>query len=576
MKKLHLSLILLVVLSMILSACGTAAPTEVVIEEPEVIATEAPATEAPAPEVAASDFAVLYAQMIGSLPQGYAGMKPADVSAAIAEATPPFLLDVRDAAELESDGYIKGAVNIPVREVLKNLDKLPGLDEKIIIYCGSGQRGGMLMGVLRILGYTNVYNMGGGLGAWKKAELPVETGSMPEAPKSISTPVIADQALFEILDESMSTLPDGFLGTKADKVNEMLATATPPTLIDLRTAAEREQGGYIKDSINVPVEELFTSLDKLPAKDAAIVVYCGSGLRGSIAIEGLRLLGYTNVLNMGGGFGAWKTAGFAFEGGIVDWTKVWTDFFAAMPGDYYTVKADVLKGQIDAGAAPFLLDVREPAELEKNGYLAGAVNIPVRNVLKNLDKLPALDQPIVIYCGSGHRGAMVMAALRLLGYSDVRNLAGGLGGWVKAEFPVETGTMPAEPVAGTAPVVDALRLRDLDAFLSTLPDNFYSMGAVDVQTALGITPAPMLFDLRTVDEFSSGYIENSVNIPVNEFLADMTILPTDKAMPIIAVCQSGHRGAMAMMSLRMMGYTNVLSLAKGINGWSAENLPLIK
>jgi rhodanese-related sulfurtransferase len=576
MKKLHLSLILLVVLSMILSACGTAAPTEVVIEEPEVIVTEAPVTEAPAPEAVAPDFAVLYAQMIGSLPQGYAGMKPADVSAAMAEATPPFLLDVRDVAELESDGYIMGAVNIPVREVLKNLDKLPGLDEKIVIYCGSGQRGGMLMGVLRILGYTNVYNMGGGLGAWKKAELPVETGSMPEAPKAISTPVIADQALFEILDESMSTLPDGFLGTKADKVNEMLASATPPTLIDLRTAGEREQGGYIMDSINVPVEELFTSLDKLPGKDAAIVVYCGSGLRGSIAIEGLRLLGYTNVLNMGGGFGAWKTAGFAFEGGIVDWTKVWTDFFAAMPGDYYTVKADVLKGQTDAGAAPFLLDVREPAELEKNGYLAGAVNIPVRNVLKNLDKLPAQDQPIVIYCGSGHRGAMVMAALRLLGYSDVRNLAGGLGGWVKAAFPVETGTMPAEPVAGTTPVVDALRLRDLDAFLSTLPDNFYSMGAVDVQAALGITPAPMLFDLRTVDEFSAAYIENSVNIPVNEFLADMTILPTDKATPIIAVCQSGHRGAMAMMALRMMGYTNVQSLAKGINGWSAENLPLIK
>ena len=294
MKKVHFALILLVLFSMVLSACGSAAaPTEIVIEEPtEVVVIEAPATEAPAPEIVAPDFAVLYAQMIGSLPQGYAGIKPADVNTAMAEATPPFLLDVREPAELEADGYIKGTVNIPVRDVLKNLDKLPGLDEKIIIYCGSGQRGGMLMGVLRLLGYTNVYNMGGGLGAWKKAELPVETGSMPEEAKSISTPVIADQALFEILDESMSTLPDGFLGIKADKVNEMLTGVTPPALIDLRTAAEREQNGYIKDSINIPVEELFISLDKLPAKDAPIVVYCGSGLRGSIAIEGLRLLGY--------------------------------------------------------------------------------------------------------------------------------------------------------------------------------------------------------------------------------------------------------------------------------------------
>ena len=577
-KKLNLSLILLIIISMILAACAPAAApaTEEVVAPPTAVpATEVPPTEVPPTEVAAPDFAALYAQMIGSLPQGYAGMKPADMSAALAEATPPFLLDVRDAAELEKDGYIKGAVNIPVRDVLKNLDKLPALDAKIFIYCGSGQRGGMLTGVLRILGYTEVYNMYGGLGGWKKAGLPVETGSMPAAAASISTPIIAYEALFMVFDESMSTLPDGFLGTKADKVKEMLASATPPTVIDLRTVAERESGGFIAGSINIPVEELFTSLDKLPAKDAAIILYCGSGQRGSIAIEGLRLLGYTNVLNMGGGFGAWKAAGFEYEG-TINWTGVWTDFLNNLPADYYTVKADMLKAQVDTGAAPFLLDVREPAELESAGYIKGAVNISVRNVLKNLDKLPAQDQPIVVYCGSGHRGAMVMAALRMLGYADVRNLGGGIGAWTKAEFPVEKGSMPAEPVAGTAPAVDFLRFKDLDAFLSTLPDGFYSMKAADVQAAATSATPPMLIDLRTADEYKSGYIKGTINLPVNEFMKDLTKLPTDKAAAVITICQSGHRGALAMMAMRMMGYTNVTSLAKGMNGWLAENLPVEK
>jgi rhodanese-related sulfurtransferase len=576
-KKLNLSLILLVIVSMVLSACAPAAPAvEEVVAPPTVApATVVPPTEVPPTPEPAPDFAVLYAQMIGALPQGYAGMKPADVSAAMAEATPPFLLDVREAAELEKDGYIKGAVQMSVREVLKNLDKLPAPDAKIIIYCGSGQRGGMLMGVLRVLGYTSVFNMGGGLGAWKTAKLPVETGSMPEAAKAISTPIIADKALYTALDESMSTLPDGFLGTKADKVKEMMASATPPTLLDLRTADEVTKSGYIEGSINIPVGELFTSLDKLPAKDAPIVLYCGSGLRGSIAIEGLRLLGYTNVLNMGGGFGAWKTAAFPIAG-IADWNMVWKDFLTNLPGDYYTIKADLLKGQIDGGAAPFMLDVREAAEIETAGYIKGAVNIPVRNVLKNLDKLPAQDQPIVIYCGSGHRGAMVMASLRMLGYTDVRNLGGGLGGWVKAEFPVEKGTKPADPVAGTAPTVDPILFRDLDAFLSTLPDGFYSLKAADVQAAATSATPPVLIDLRTADEFKSGYIAGSVHIPVNEFMVDMTKLPTDKAAPVILICQSGHRGAMAMMAMRMLGYTNVNSLAKGINGWNADKLPLEK
>ena len=575
-KKLSLPIIVLMIFSMILAACAPAAtPTEVVLAQPTAVpATAVPPTEVPPTPVPAPDFAVLYAQMIGALPQGYAGIKPADVNAALAEATPPFLLDVRDASELEKDGYIKGAVNIPVRDALKNLDKLPAPDAKIIVYCGSGQRGGILMSVLRVLGYTNVYNMSGGIGGWKSAKLPVETGSMPEAAKAISTPVIADQALYKLLDESMSTLPDGFLATKVDKVKDMLASATPPTLIDLRTAAERDKGGYIKDSINVPVGELFTSLDKLPAKDAAIILYCGSGLRGSIAIEGLRLLGYTNVLNMSGGYTAWKTAGYAVEG-FVDWTAVWTDFLTSLPADYYTVKADLLKGQMDAGSAPFLLDVREPTELE-TGYLKGAVNISVRNVLKNLDKLPAQGKPIVVYCGSGHRGAMIMAALRMLGYTDVRNLGGGMGGWVKAEFPVEKGTKPADPVAGTAPTVDTIRLRDLDGFLSTLPDGFYSVKALDVQTAIDSATPPVILDARTADEFKTGYIKTSVNLPINEFMPDLTKLPADKGAAVITVCQSGHRGSLAMMAMRMMGYTNVSSLAKGINGWNTESLPLEK
>jgi rhodanese-related sulfurtransferase len=200
----------------------------------------------------------------------------------------------------------------------------------------------------------------------------------------------------------------------------------------------------------------------------------------------------------------------------------------------------------------------------------------VRNVLKNLDKLPAQDQPIAVYCGSAHRGAMVMAALRMLGYTDVRNLAGGLGAWVKAEYPVEKGTKPAEPVAGTAPAVDPIRLRDLDAFLSTLPDGFYGKAAADVQAAVTSATPPTVFDLRTADEFKNGYIKGSVNIPVNEFFADMTKLPADNAAPVIAVCQSGHRGAMGMMAMRMIGYSDVFSLVKGINGWTAEDLPLEK
>ena len=211
----------------------------------------------------------------------------------------------------------------------------------------------------------------------------------------------------------------------------------------------------------------------------------------------------------------------------VNWTTVWTDFLKNMPADYYTIKGDILYGQIKAGNTPFIVDVREPGEIETAGYIKGAVNIPLRTLLQNLDKLPALDKPIVVYCAIGHRGAMAMASLRLLGY-DARSLGGGFNAWAKANLPVETGK-PAEPVASSAAKVDALRLKDLNNYIANLPDNFDGMKDTDLLAALTSATPPTVIDVRTADEVkTSGYIKGSIFIPINELLNDMTKLPTDK------------------------------------------------
>lgn len=57
---------------------------------------------------------------------------------------------------------------------------------------------------------------------------------------------------------------------------------------------------------------------------------------------------------------------------------------------------------------------------------------------------------------------------------------------------------------------------------------------------------------------------------------DLSKLPQDKAAPIVAYCAVGHRGAMAVESLRLWGYTNVRSIGGGFNGWVKANLPTVK
>jgi rhodanese-related sulfurtransferase len=576
-------LALLLALTLLLAACSPTAPAEPqVIEKTDVVvATVAPvvteppavATEAPAPTEAPPDFKVLFTDMVaGIVEKNYGVVAAPKLSEEMAEKA-PFLLDVREAAEVEKDGFIAGAVHIPVRELLKNMDKLPGLDDPIVIYCASGHRGGMAMSALKLLGYTNVRDLGGGIGAWKKANLPVETGT-PPAPTAISKPIVENQALFTALDDFFTNLPDGFFTTNPAKLSEALAASPAPTLVDVRSQAEIDKDGYIEGSLSIPMDKFMTSLDQLPAeKDAPVVIYCASGHRGAIAMMAMRLMGYTNVLNLGGGLGAWKAAKMPVAG-WADWATIWPEYLAGLPEGFGTIKADVLNTAL-AEKPPFLLDVREAGEIEKDGFIAGAVHIPVRELLKNLDKLPAQDQPIVVYCASGHRGGMVMAALQLLGYKDVKDLAGGLGAWKKAEFPVETGT-PAAPVAGAAPEVDKARFAALDGFLSGLPDGFFTVTAADLNTELAGSTAPVLIDVRTADEWATGYIAGSTHIAINDLLKDMTLLPTDKAAPIVVLCQSGHRGAIALMALRMLGYTNVRNLAGGTNAWAAAELPLEK
>ncbi len=585
LKKLQSLFALLIVMSVLLSAC--AAPAEapaVATEAPQPVATEAPAEVEPTPVPPTAtpepppDWTALFQSLIDTqMPadKGYGTVKPAALAEELATAA-PFILDIREAAELEADGFIEGAVNVSLKDLLKNLDKLPGLDDPIVSYCASGHRGGYAFAVLRLLGYTNVRNLAGGLGGWKKAELPVVTGFMPAAPAAISQPIVADQALFTALDEFLSAVPTdkGSYTIKSDKLAEALTGATPPVIVDVRTAAEFEKDGYIEGAVNVPMSEILGKLDQLPAKDAMFVVNCASGHRGSVVSMALRMLGYTNVVNLAGGLNAWKAANLPIVGGALDWTPIWTEYLTNVPADqgYYTIKADVLNTAI-AEQAPFMLDVREAGEIETDGFIAGAMNIPVRDVLKNLDKLPAQDQKIVVYCASGHRGAFITAALRLLGYTDVVNLAGGFGGWKKAEFPVESGA-PAAPVAGTAPAVDAQRLAAMDAFLAGLPEGFFTVKAPDLNTEIaagGLT----IVDVRTAEEFAEGHIEGAVNLPMNDIMANLAQLP-DKAAKIVVLCKSGHRGAMTLMALRILGYTDVRNLAGGLNAWVAAELPTVK
>lgn len=79
-----------------------------------------------------------------------------------------------------------------------------------------------------------------------------------------------------------------------------------------------------------------------------------------------------------------------------------------------------------------VVDVRTPAE-RPDGVIEGDVLIPLDELSARAGEIdPA--RPALIYCRSGSRSAMAVAALRAAGY-DAHNLAGGMLAWLDAGLP---------------------------------------------------------------------------------------------------------------------------------------------
>ncbi len=96
------------------------------------------------------------------------------------------------------------------------------------------------------------------------------------------------------------------------ELREHMDAGTPLALVDIREQEEYAQGfipgahwisrGFLEQRIE----------DMVPNRDCLVVLYCASGIRSVLAIQGLEAMGYTNVASHSGGFEDWKRHGHAF------------------------------------------------------------------------------------------------------------------------------------------------------------------------------------------------------------------------------------------------------------------------
>ena len=99
-----------------------------------------------------------------------------------------------------------------------------------------------------------------------------------------------------------------------------------------------------------------------------------------------------------------------------------------------------------------------------------------------------------------------------------------------------------------------------------------------------ITPQSLIFltnnddafviDLRDSEQFQSGHITGSINIPFVNLSKRSNEIPQNKEV-IILVCEMGSVSPNAGEILMKEGYKDLLILRGGINEWKLQNLPLV-
>ena len=92
------------------------------------------------------------------------------------------------------------------------------------------------------------------------------------------------------------------------------------------------------------------------------------------------------------------------------------------------ITVEELKERLDAGDTPFILDVRNPDEFRicnLSGHL-----IPLHELPRRMKELDA-DREIIVHCHTGQRSLTALELLYEAGFTNVRNLTGGIDAWAR-------------------------------------------------------------------------------------------------------------------------------------------------
>ena len=107
--------------------------------------------------------------------------------------------------------------------------------------------------------------------------------------------------------------------------------------------------------------------------------------------------------------------------------------------------------------------------------------------------------------------------------------------------------------------------------------NIKSIDVLELQRKLeSSTENFFLLDVRSKEEYQSGHIKNSINIPHEELIEDINLISQYKNESLIVYCRSGVRAQLVIDKLLENDFKNIINMNGDMLAWIESDLPIEK
>jgi rhodanese-related sulfurtransferase len=119
-------------------------------------------------------------------------------------------------------------------------------------------------------------------------------------------------------------------------------------------------------------------------------------------------------------------------------------------------------------------------------------------------------------------------------------------------------------------------MKSREDLLKAAREEIREMSVGEVKDYVESGNTPVLVDIRGLDEWERGHLDGAIHIPRGRLEAEVEEKVPDKSRETIVYCAGGVRSLLGAISMKELGYENLISMDGGFGDWEDAHYPVVQ